>query len=233
LGHNQHTLATPVTASAPRLRPRICLRKGCGRTYQPGRWNQRYCQDAECMRLLRRWQAAKRQRERRSQPEIRQKHAAAERDRRARRPPYQSTRKAEANPKRAWSRSKKNSGPICDRPGCYDRPRPSCRCPARYCGNDCRQAVRRVCDRERKWFSRKTPAGRYKRRLEYTRQRTRRAIQLAGGMKGYQPLAGNGTHAVVNYRDPDTTALSCRVKEVSGDDRETTAGTGPRAPPAS
>src|SRR5437867_8769267 len=46
----------------------------------------------------------------------------------------------------AWSRSKNNSYPFCDRPGCYEGLRPSCRCPARYCGDPCRQAVRQAYD---------------------------------------------------------------------------------------
>ena len=183
--------------------------------------------------MLRRCQAAKRQRERRSRPGIRQKHAAAERDRRAR-PPQQLPRpRPEATPKRAWSRSKNNSGSFCDRPGCYENPRASCRCPARYCGNECRQAVRRVRDRERKWFSRNTVAGRYKRRLEYQTQRARRAIQLGDRTSHHRPLGNDGSHSVVNYRDSDQATLTCRLKEIPGDDRETSTSTGPRAPPAS
>jgi hypothetical protein len=69
-----------------RLRPRICLRKGCGRRYQPRRWNQRYCQDAECLRLVRRWQAARRQARRRQDDSARAQHAEAERARRQRAP---------------------------------------------------------------------------------------------------------------------------------------------------
>ena len=56
---------TAVCPEARRPRPRICLRKGCGRKYQPRRWNQRYCQDPECLREVRRWQAARRQAKRR------------------------------------------------------------------------------------------------------------------------------------------------------------------------
>ena len=41
---------------ARRPRPRICLRKGCGRRYQPRCSSQRYCQDSECLRQVRRWQ---------------------------------------------------------------------------------------------------------------------------------------------------------------------------------
>jgi len=36
-----------------------------------------------------------------------------------------------------------------------------------YCCEECRKAVRRVKDRERKWLARKTKAGKQRRRLEY------------------------------------------------------------------
>jgi hypothetical protein len=55
---------------------------------------------------------------------------------------------------RAWSRSKNFFAPFCDRPGCYDAVRSSCRRQARYCSDGCRQALRRVRDRERKWLHR-------------------------------------------------------------------------------
>jgi hypothetical protein len=67
-----------------RPRVRICLRKGCGRKYQPGRWNQRYCQDPECQREVRRWQAAQRQARRRRDAAAKAQHAEAERKRRQR-----------------------------------------------------------------------------------------------------------------------------------------------------
>jgi hypothetical protein len=69
-------------ASGRRPRARICLRKGCGRKYQPRRWNQRYCQDPECLRQVRRWQAAQRQAKRRLVAEVKAQHAEAQRLRR-------------------------------------------------------------------------------------------------------------------------------------------------------
>jgi hypothetical protein len=49
--------------------------------------------------------------------------------------------------------------------------------PARYCGPACRQAVRNVQDRERKWRSRGTLDGRKKRAYEYQAARRRRSAQ--------------------------------------------------------
>jgi hypothetical protein len=63
---------------------RICLRKGCGRKYQPRCWNQRYCQDLECQREVRRWQAAQRQARRRLDAAAKAQHAEAQRARRQR-----------------------------------------------------------------------------------------------------------------------------------------------------
>lgn len=71
-------------ASPRRPRARICLRKGCGQKYLPRRWNQRYCQDPECLRELRRWQAAKRQARRRQHETVKTQHAQAQRARRQR-----------------------------------------------------------------------------------------------------------------------------------------------------
>ena len=189
MGRFQHTLCAWLPASGRRLGLRTCLRKGCGCIYRARRWNQRYCQEPECLKQVRRWQAAKRQALRRRRPEARQSHADAERQRRARRraehphktpPPCASTpaedefsgSSLEPGPELhpdpgAWSRSRNLSAPFCDRPGCYEAVRASSRCQARYCGDVCRQAVRRVRDRERKWLARNTQAGRFKRSIEY------------------------------------------------------------------
>ncbi len=60
------------------------MRKGCGREYQPRRWNQRYCQEPECLRQVRQWQAARRQAKHRQDAEAKVRHAQAERERRER-----------------------------------------------------------------------------------------------------------------------------------------------------
>jgi len=71
-------------ASPRRPRARVCLRKGCGQKYLPRRWNQRYCQDPDCLREVRRWQAAKRQAKRRLEDTAKAQHAQAQRARRRR-----------------------------------------------------------------------------------------------------------------------------------------------------
>lgn len=64
--------------------------------------------------------------------------------------------------------------PLCDRPGCHEHPQASLRNVAKYCSHECRQAVRNVLDRERKWKARGTLDGRKKRAIEYRAARQRR-----------------------------------------------------------
>jgi hypothetical protein len=161
-----------------RPRPRICLRKGCRRKYQPRRWNQRYCQDPHCQREVKRWQAARRQAKRRQEARVKARHAQAEKQRRHR---AKTTPKAIENPEVAPARGHAAKIffplPFCDRPGCYEPRVTSPRNPARYCCATCRQAVRNVRDRERKWLARGTLDGRTKRTIEYQAARRNRSLQ--------------------------------------------------------
>jgi hypothetical protein len=159
-----------------RPRRRTCLRKGCERKYQPRRWNQRYCQDPECLRQVRRWQAAHRQAKRRRDARVEAQHAQAEKERRQH---AKTTSKNIDSPQVAPARghaAENFSLPLCDRPGCHDPPVTSPRNPARYCCAACRQAVRNVQDRERKWRSRGTLYGRKKRAIEYQAARRLRSL---------------------------------------------------------
>jgi hypothetical protein len=65
-------------ARARRPRERTCVNKKCGRKYHASRWNQRYCQDPECMREVNRWLAARRQAERRKVGTAKAQHTQAE-----------------------------------------------------------------------------------------------------------------------------------------------------------
>ena len=124
MGRAQSISPPPCFASTRRLPLRVCLRKGCGRIYQPRRWNRRYCQDPACLKLLRRWQNAQRQQQRRQRAEVCEQQAAAKRQRRQRRRQTQATPRAPPKPDPppdggAWSHRRKNSAPFCQRPGCY------------------------------------------------------------------------------------------------------------------
>jgi hypothetical protein len=175
VGRHQHKPKCHCHTSPRRPRPRLCLRKGCGRKYQPRRWNQRYCQDPECLRLVRRWQAAKRQAKRRQDEGAKSQHAEAERVRRQRIPSSpQPPKPPEIGVARGHAARTFALTPLCDRPGCHEPPVKSGRSQACYCCSACRQAVRRVVDRERKWQFRGTFRGRHARKQEYQAARARR-----------------------------------------------------------
>jgi hypothetical protein len=159
-------------------RARICLRKGCKHKYTPRRWNQRYCQDPECRRLVRRWQAAKRQAKRRQDDAVKAQHAQAQRARRRRAATSpQPPPKPEVAAARGHAAKIFLPNPFCHRPGCYEAPPKSARNQAKYCCRSCRQAVHRVLDRERKWLKRGTFQGRRAREPEYQTARARRCSQ--------------------------------------------------------
>jgi hypothetical protein len=251
MGREQGTNGTSRAASdrrttGRRLGWRTCLRKGCGRRYQARQWNQQYCQDPECLRLVRRWHATRRQRARRAAPEGREKHAQVERIRRQRtvgpRKPAvdgDSTPTVTAVSAGAWSRSETPLPHVlCDRPGCYEPPRDSRRVAASYCSDACRGAMRQVRDRKRKYLARKTKAGRLKRRLEYAaaakkrlplvpaNQDASRSRQIVGGVAA-------GRIAVGDYGPGKPLALPFRQSsEVAEHDSQTSSGSRPRAPPA-
>jgi len=150
---------------------RTCLRKGCGRRFRPSRRNQAYCQDAGCLREVRRWRARKRQRRWRERAEVQARRRLAEKDRRARR------RAAGERRVRGDAGRARCKGPICDRPGCFDPPARSVRTEGCYCGRDCRRVMRRVRDRERKW------------RLRLIKRRRAEARRRATGGRGTAPAS--------------------------------------------
>jgi hypothetical protein len=155
VGTCQGTRKHRVDARGRHPRQRKCLRKGCRRKYKPRRWNQRYCQDPECQRLVRRWLAARRQTRRRQDDAAKAQHAEAQRARRQRAPSSpQAPNNPEVTPARGHVAKIILPTPVCARPGCLEPPLKSVRITACFCSRACRQAVRRVLDRERKWLLR-------------------------------------------------------------------------------
>jgi len=193
VGTLQSTQGHSRLPRARRPRPRICLRKGCRRQYQPRRWNQRYCQDPHCQREVRRWQAARRQAKRRQDPGVQAQHAQAEKQRRHR---AKTTPKAIENPEVAPARGHAAGNffaALLRSARLLRTPVSSPRNPARYCGAGCRQAVRNVRDRERKWLARGTLDGRKKRAIEYQaarRHRGRPQPRTAGDQRSRPPPPG-------------------------------------------
>ena len=246
MGHNQCSTGAAPLPENSRFPPRTCLRKGCGRIFDVRSGNQRYCQDPECLRLVRRWQAAKRQRMRRQRPKVREERAAAAKEVRERKSRLKTDPPAptdpvmpaeQPDPPVAWSRSRKNSGPICDRVGCYESPRSSCRCPARYCSHECRDAMQRVRDRERKWLWRNTLAGQIKCQLQAQRRQTaRRAASADRDSADTRGATATGLDVVRPYRPPPDVSvpLGDRKEDISDDvqNPKTTIASQSRPPPA-
>ena len=243
MGHVQRTYEADGLTRGSRLGWRPCLAKGCERSYQARQWNQHYCQDPDCLRAVHRWQAMKRQRERRAEPEGRQKHAEAERERRKRAPkppPTSESPSAETvSPDGAWSRSKKSfPHRLCDRPGCYEPPCDSRGTPSLYCCEECRKAVRRVKDRERKWLARKTKAGKRKRRLEYqtlARKRLPLPPMAKYDASTCSPKSYDVTARIAvgdSGQDGRLPVSFSRFQGVADHDSQANTDTQPRAPPA-
>ena len=245
MGQEQDTSSATSSQKKSRFPPRVCLRYRCGRIFLPGHWNQRYCHETACQQELRRWQAAKRQRNHRRNPENRRKHAEAERQRRKRCREERRSWKSERPPpspapghdvaSRAWSRSETIPENFCDRPGCYNPVRPSCRAPAHYCSDECCQALHRVLDRERKYKWRKhKAAAKWRGDEKGSTQRDRSQAAYSAAADRGAGTAPRRRVSVRGYRSPSEATVSSREtrEEVSKDDRETSAGCRPRAPPS-
>lgn len=163
------TCSIPGSLSAPSRSQ--CLRKGCENRYQPRQRNQQFCNERSCRAEVVRWQNAKRQQRWRTQPGNRERQALLARIRREKKKlgpkfpslivlstctctdPTNGVSSSEASYS-ASSRCSKLPENFCDRPGCYDATRASQRNHAKYCGNDCRNAVDRAKDRQRKSIAR-------------------------------------------------------------------------------
>ena len=245
MGQEQDISSATSSQKRGRFPPRSCLRQGCNCVFLPGHWNQRYCREPSCRQELHRWHAAKRQRNHRQNPVNRQKHVEAERQRRKRRREEIRSRESERPPpspapghdeaSRAWSRSETIPENFCDRPGCYKPVRPSCRAPAHYCSDECRLAMHRVLDRERKykWRKRKAAAKWPSDENGSTKRDLRQAACSAAADRGERAAAGRRA-SVRGYRNTPEATISSREtrQEVSKDDRETSASCRPRAPPS-
>jgi len=245
MGHPQSTDSQSFSARASRFPPRRCHRKGCEAVFVPRCWNQRYCRQPACLRELHRWQAAKRQQRRRNRAEVRRQHAEAERQRRSRQratrraaPAAVSSSSSVSNApatSRAWSRSKQPPENFCDRPGCFEAVRPSCRAPSRYCGDTCREAVRRVRDRERKWKRRHRHLPGVSRRHEASGSPHPRRHAAQSRTRGHAlDSTSTGSNPVRDYRSGGDNGLSSGEthQEVFEHDQETCIGRRPRASPS-
>jgi hypothetical protein len=146
---------------ASRSRRRVCLLKGCGRSFVPGCWSQRYC-SRSCREGADEWRRRKAAWEYRRSEEGKAKRAAQSRRRRERQRQEESRQQVDESDSAAESTQltpREGHHPLvgdgdfcCDRPGCYvlfDRSRQSpLQC---FCSSSCRNAMRRVRVRESQW----------------------------------------------------------------------------------
>jgi hypothetical protein len=129
---------------------RRCLLKGCERWFRAARPQARYCSPAcqQAARHWRRWRAARRYRASAHGQQRRQ--AQSQRYRQRQQPPSPPVSSPPASEgQRAGAVPEDFSGCPCDRPGCYQLFVLSARSPQQhYCSFACRQALRRVRQRE-------------------------------------------------------------------------------------
>ena len=147
-------LQLPHNGTVPRkriARQRICLLKGCESDFKPVHPLSRYC-SASCRQEARRWsqqRANQRYRSSTQGKDQRSRQASRYRERiksRTISPAPTTNQVAEGYHKADLEKMP------CQRPGCYLRFLKSARSPEqKFCNSDCRQAMRRVLVRERRW----------------------------------------------------------------------------------
>jgi len=141
---------------------RRCLLKGCEKWFHPACPQARYC-SPECRQAACRWRRWRAARQYRTTPQGQARRRAQSCRYRARRRECPRTEKSAADaaePPREGQRAAKileDSGNCaCDRPGCYDLFVRQSRSPEQhFCSAACRQALRRVLDRERRLRARR------------------------------------------------------------------------------
>lgn len=136
-------------------RPRLCLLKGCDCLFVPCHPLSRYCSE-ECKTAARKWSEWKARRGYRASEKGKEQHrqeSGRGRERQAQRtvePPDQG----DAGRGVGHHKSSETEGISCDRPGCYDCFPLTTRSPLKcFCSPLCRNALRRVRLRERRWLS--------------------------------------------------------------------------------
>jgi len=145
------------------FRRRRCLLKGCEQWFRPCHPQARYC-SAACQQAARRWRrrhASKHYRASAQGKERRREQSRRYRERQPPRPPPPADNVAETaaagveqhcEGQRPASQSKDFIWRPCQRPGCYEWFLVTARSPQQhFCSCSCRQALRRVLDREAHW----------------------------------------------------------------------------------
>lgn len=139
------------TCASRRPRTRRCLLKGCPRRFRPQRASERYCSHA-CRLAALKWTRWKAQQTYRATEVGKDKRKAQCRRHRGRvKSRGKQVLQAAAEAARVISQ-KIFCDSSCDRPGCYEMFERSRRSPQqRFCSKECRRAMERVWERERRW----------------------------------------------------------------------------------
>jgi len=162
-------------------RRRRCLLKGCERFFDPPHAQSRYCGPVcqEAADRWRHWRASQAWRKTEGGRECRRQQSCRYRQRvRERREAEQVAAEEAAEAQREGQRpaeiSEKSS---CARPGCYELFAVSRRSPQqRFCSCLCRQALRRVIQRESRWGRRRKRRPQSRRRIPPWRKKVRRRL---------------------------------------------------------
>jgi hypothetical protein len=137
---------------------RRCLLKGCERWFRPGHPRACYCSPA-CQKAARQWQRWHASRRYRATDQGKtQRRGQSQRRRHRIRQGLTTAAVAVASGEgqRVPAAAEKSSGQPCDRPGCYELFVSSPRCvQQRFCSCSCRQALRRVRQRDLRWAERR------------------------------------------------------------------------------
>ena len=152
LGPSQHFSKDRSNQAGCGCRSRICLLKGCERRFDPPHPFSRYC-SPECSAAARKWAQQKANRRYRATDvgkECRRKQSVRYRQRcRQRREADESSRDAGGE---GYTKAIEPKKIRCHRPGCYEQFHPPARSPLKkFCSSSCRNALRRVLVRERRW----------------------------------------------------------------------------------
>jgi hypothetical protein len=173
--------STSGQGSCQAPRQRRCLLKGCERFFKPDCPQARYCSAAcqDAADRWRRWSSDQNWRKTEGGRECRRQQSCRYRQRVRERQETEPATIVEVCPaecegERPADAAEKSS---CARPGCYELFVRARRCPhQRFCSCLCRQALRRVLQREARWGRRRKGGPRSRRRIPPWRKKVRRHI---------------------------------------------------------
>ena len=141
----------PAKAMARRPRTRCCLLKGCDQRFHPRQARQRYCSDG-CRQAARKWSRWKAQETIPGTQRAKQKRNGQSRRYRERVKSRKPPEPEAVNEAARVITTEYFFDHCCDRPGCYEGFVRLRRSPLQhFCSHDCRRALERVQERERRW----------------------------------------------------------------------------------